>query len=53
MAPVAGGIAYGQQNGQVAVPGLLKRLFTPPHPVYWIILVLQEIGAGFQAETVM
>ena len=53
MAPVAGGIADGQKNWLVAVLGLLKRLFTPPHPVYWIILVLKEIGAGFQAETVM
>ncbi len=53
MAPVAGGIADGQKNGLVAVPGLLKRLFTPSHPVYWIILVLKEIGAGFQAKPVM
>ena len=39
--------------GWSRVLGLLKRLFTPSHPVYWIILVLKEIGAGFQAETVM
>jgi hypothetical protein len=50
---MAGGIAHRQQNGLVAVPGLLKRLFTPSHPVDWIVLVLKEIGTGFQAETVM
>ena len=52
MAPVTGGIANGQKNGLVAVPGLLKRLFTPSHPVYWIVLVLKEIGAGFLTEPV-
>jgi hypothetical protein len=52
MAPVAGGIADGKQNRLIALPGLLKSLFTPSHPVYWIILVLKEIGAGFLTEPV-
>jgi hypothetical protein len=47
VAPMAGGIAHGQKNGSVAVPGFLKCLFAPSHPVYWIILVLKEIRAGF------
>ena len=53
VAPVAGGVADGKQNGLVAFLGFPESLFTPSHPVYWIILVLKEIGAGFLTEEVM
>jgi len=52
VAPMASGIANRKKNGLVALPGLLKSLFTPPHPVYWVVLVLKEIGAGFLTEPV-
>ena len=40
MAPVAGRIAHGKQNGPVEFPGFLKGWLAPSVPVYWIVLVL-------------
>jgi len=43
MAPVAGGIAYGEEDGLVFPFGFFKCLITPGIPVYRVICMLQQV----------
>ncbi len=52
MAPVAGGITYGQKNGFVFFSRLVKRLFSPGIPIHRIMGVLEKIWAFFQGQPV-
>jgi hypothetical protein len=53
MAPVAGGIAYGQKKDRLVLfPGLIKSIFTPWIPVYRVPGMLDKIGALFVNQTV-
>ena len=52
MAPVTGGIADGKKDGPVARGRLGQRGRAPGAPVDGVVLVLEEIGAGFVAEQV-
>jgi hypothetical protein len=52
MAPVTGGVADRQQNRLVLRLGVIEHFLTPGLPVDRVVLVLQEIRAGFFAETV-
>ena len=53
MAPVAGGIADREQDRLVGFLRLGQRGGPPGAPVDGVVLVLQEIGAGFRAELVL
>ena len=52
VAPVAGGVADGQEDGFVFGPGLGKGFLTPGIPVHGVVGVLEEIGTFFVDETV-
>ena len=52
VAPVAGGVADGQQNGPVLGVGFVERLRSPGIPVDRIVGVLQQIGAGFVDQAI-
>ena len=52
VAPVAGGIADRKQDRLFLALGLGEGLRTPGMPVNRIVLVLQEVGAGFAAQAV-
>ena len=52
MAPMAGGIADGEEDGLVLGLGLGEGLLAPGHPMNRIVLVLEEIGAGFVGEEI-
>ena len=52
MAPVAGGIADREQDRLVLAAGLGKSVRAPGAPVHRVVLVLEEVGAGFVAEQV-
>jgi|GEM_PF-2429659 len=43
LAPVAGGIAYGEEDGLVFPFGFFKCLITPGIPVYRVICMLQQV----------
>ena len=47
MAPVAGGIAHGKENGPVLPAGGVQRFLAPWPPVHGVVRVLAQIGAGF------
>src|SRR5271169_1170581 len=53
VAPMAGGVADRQQDRPFAALRLDERLRTPGPPVDRIVLVLQQIGAGFLRETIL
>jgi len=46
MAPVAGGIAYGKEEGLIFRLGFLESFVTPWKPVYRVMGMLQKVG-GF------
>ena len=52
MAPVAGGIADGEEYGLVLMAGPVESLLTPGQPVHGILGVLPEIGGLFLYQTV-
>ncbi len=52
MAPVAGGIADGKQDGFVLIARELQRLGTPRMPVHRVVGMLQKIGTGFVDEVI-
>ena len=52
MAPMTGGIANGQQDGPVLGAGKVEGFLAPRVPVNRIVLVLQEIGAGFLRQEI-
>jgi hypothetical protein len=52
VAPVAGGVADGDEEGDVAPPGLGKGLLAPLAPVGGIVGVLQQVGAVGEDEPV-
>ena len=52
VAPVAGGVADGEQDRLVGALGLGQRLGAPGPPVHGVVLVLQQIGAGLAGEAV-
>ena len=52
VAPVASGVAYGQQNGPVLDPGPVKRFRTPGVPIHRVMGVLKQVRAGFLDQTV-
>ncbi len=52
MAPVAGRVADAQKDRLILLTGQFKRLLTPREPIYWIVLVLKEIGTGFFGESI-
>ena len=52
MAPVAGGIADGEEDGFVLGQGLGEGLLVPGVPIHGIVGVLQEIGAFFVYESI-
>jgi hypothetical protein len=52
VAPVAGGVADGEQHRHVPPPGLGEGVLTPLPPVDGVGLMLQEVRAGGMGETV-
>jgi len=52
VAPVAGGIADGEQDRLVFPPGLSQGFFPPRIPVHGIMGMLQEIRAGLVDEVI-
>jgi hypothetical protein len=46
MAPVARGVADGDEERDVAAAGLSKRLITPLIPIDRVVGVLEEVGGG-------
>jgi hypothetical protein len=47
MAPVAGGIADGKENGFILGFCLIKSFVAPRVPVHGIMRVLEEVGGFF------
>jgi len=43
MAPMAGGIAYGKEDGLIFCLGFVKSFVTPWKPVYRVMGMLQKI----------
>ena len=52
VAPVAGGVSHGQQDGLIGALGFGKRLGAPRPPVDGIVLVLQQVRTGLAREPV-
>ena len=52
MAPMAGGVADGQEDRLVFLTRLLKRFLAPRIPVDGVIGVLPQIGRGFVEKPV-
>ena len=52
MAPVASRVADRQQDRLAGALGFGQRLRPPRPPVDWIILVLEQVGAGFQVQAI-
>jgi len=52
MAPVARGIADGEENGLVLGGGLVESFIPPGIPVHWIVGVLKKVRALFIDEPV-
>ena len=52
VAPVAGGVADGQHDGQVAPGGFGEGRLAPGPPVHWVVRVLQQVRAGRILEPV-
>jgi len=52
MAPVAGGIANREEDGLVLCTGVLECGITPWIPVNGVMLVLQQVRAGFVFEEI-
>src|SRR5690606_31893283 len=52
VAPVTGGVADRQEDGAILRAGAFKRLVTPRVPVDRVVLVLEQVGAGFPRQAV-
>ncbi|MDC4225991.1 MAG: hypothetical protein MPW15_17510 [Candidatus Manganitrophus sp.] len=52
VAPVAGGVADGEEDRLVLIFGLFKRLLPPGVPIDRIVRMLEEIRAGFVNEAI-
>ncbi len=52
MAPVAGGIADGEQDRLIFPPRLFQRLLVPGMPIHRVVRMLQQVGAGLLNQTV-
>ena len=52
VAPVAGGIADGEQHRPVLGPGAAERLRSPRVPVHRVVPVLAQVGRGLIGEPV-
>jgi len=52
VAPVAGGVADGEEDGPIEALGLGEGVFAPGVPVDGVVGVLQEVGAGLGREAV-
>ena len=52
MAPVAGGIADGKQNGLAFLFGQGERFLTPRTPIHGVVCVLLKIGRSFAGQKV-
>src|ERR1022692_2723726 len=52
VAPVAGGVADGKEDGLVLNTRRLESLFTPGIPIHRVVSVLQQIGTLLLSQTV-
>ena len=52
VAPVAGGITDGQQDGLVRLAGGAQGLFAPRIPVHRVFGMLPQVGAGFLSKSI-
>ena len=52
MAPVAGGVANGEEDGFSLPAGLFKGFLPPGVPVYGVLCVLQQVGRALVLQTV-
>ena len=52
VAPVAGGIADGEEDGLVLPPRLLERLLPPGEPVHGVFRVLSQIRGFFVYQSI-
>ena len=52
MAPVAGGVADGEENGLVLVPRFLKGFLAPGKPLHGVVGVLEQVGTRLVDEVV-
>ena len=52
VAPMAGGVADGKEDGLVLGASFLEGLVAPGVPVHGIVGVLQKVGAGFVGESI-
>ena len=52
VAPVAGGVADGQEDGPVQLPGTRQRLVAPGVPVHGVMGVLEEVRARLAGQPV-
>ncbi len=52
MAPMAGGITYGQEDGPVLLLGPLEGLLPPGIPVHRIVGMLQKVRALLIRKTI-
>jgi hypothetical protein len=52
VAPMTGGVAYGQKYWDISFPGSSKCFLSPRVPIYWIVGVLEKVGTVLQSEAV-
>ncbi len=52
VAPVAGGVAYGDEEGLVLLPGLPEGIVAPGVPVHRVVGMLQQVGRLLPGEQV-
>jgi hypothetical protein len=52
VAPVAGGVADGEEDRHVPLGRLGQGLLAPRLPVHRVVLVLEEVGGGFVRQAV-
>jgi hypothetical protein len=52
VAPVAGGVAYAEENGFVFSFGFIEGFLVPRVPVYWVVGVLEKVRAFFVNQPV-
>lgn len=52
MAPMAGGVANGEEDRFVLGARFGERFFAPRAPIYGVVCVLQEVGRAFGNKAV-
>jgi hypothetical protein len=52
MAPVAGGITYGKEDGLIFLLCFLKSLLPPGIPIHRIIGMLQQVGTFLKQQPI-